>query len=100
MDELCEQLESVESTQEGVKALYRQKKMVLKQHYERIKAAIKLSIEKDLIELDRREEQSIHCIHQVKVQLDSERYNISSLREELTPQTHSAMLQLPEHEYR
>jgi hypothetical protein len=74
--------------------------MVLKQHYERIKAAIKLSIEKDLIELDRREEQSIHCIHQVKVQLDSERYNISSLREEFTPQTQAGMCQLSEQEYR
>lgn len=33
---------------DGVREIYRQKKLVLKNHYERIKAAIKQSIERDL----------------------------------------------------
>ena len=41
-------------TAEGVKEIYREKKLGLKSHYEKIKVAIKESIERDLQELSKR----------------------------------------------
>lgn len=55
-------LQDKEFASEGIKAIYRSKKMGLKNHYERIKASIKISIEKDLGELERREQCSLECL--------------------------------------
>lgn len=44
-------LQDKEFASEGIKTIYREKKLGLKNHYEKIKAAIKISIEKDLAEL-------------------------------------------------
>lgn len=48
MSELLAKLNSEGFTTEGIKGIYHDKKLDLKKHYEKIKAAIKLSIEKDL----------------------------------------------------
>ena len=41
-------------TAEGIKEIYRQKKIALKNHYDKIKNTIKNSIERDLAELEKR----------------------------------------------
>ena len=47
-------LDNREFTNDGIKEIYREKKLALKNHYDKIKAAIKVSIEKDLVELEKR----------------------------------------------
>ncbi len=56
------QLSNEESAEEGIKKIYKDKKLGLKKHYELIKATIKLSIEKDLEELELREKKSMKCL--------------------------------------
>ena len=48
--------------EEGIKNFYKVKKLGLKKHYELIKATIKLSIQKDLEELELRERKSMKCL--------------------------------------
>lgn len=62
LQKLFGQLNANDFTEEGIRGLYRDKKVKLKLHYEKIKAAIKLSIEKDLAELEKREANSLQNV--------------------------------------
>ena len=43
----------------GIKEFYKEKRLALKNHYDKIKAAIKVSFEKDLEELEKRKTRSL-----------------------------------------
>ena len=55
--------------EEGIKKIYKERKLGLKKHYELIKATIKLSIEKDLEELEQRERKSTQRLQDVRSEL-------------------------------
>jgi hypothetical protein len=83
--ELLEKLNSDELTSEGIKAIYHEKKLGLKRHYEKIKAAIKLSIEKDLESLDRREKTSLQRIEEKKQELKDDIFLLQQIKQDIEP---------------
>lgn len=67
-------------SEENIHSLYKQKKLNLKKHYEKIKTAIKESIDKDLEQLEKREKQQLTMIDTKRKQLAFDAQKLSRIK--------------------